>query len=99
MIDHGGVRATSSAPGVPRHRAEAFFQFLRLEGNALVQPLVPAEYPVGADLADIPKVLSRLKGDFEDIAASVNMTTTWNFSRLLRQRSCYTRRRTRASTS
>ena len=60
---------------------------LRLDGNDLVQPLLPlVKDPVGQDLADIPRVLKRLKADFADVSSSHNLAPAWNFSLKLKKR-------------
>ena len=54
---------------------------LRLDGNELVQPLLPLRRdPVGTDIQDIPRVLERLKADFSDASQSHNLSPAWNFS-------------------
>ena len=89
VIDHGGVRCdVISLSEVHHKRHRPFFQrVLRLDGNDLVQPLLPLRRdPVGNDLTDIPGLLERLKRDFEDPRSSLNLTPAWNFSCRLRKR-------------
>ena len=82
-----GISRRSSA----QVRVRPFFQrALRLDGNPLVKPLpVRGRDRVGQEVSDIPRVLSRIRDDFEstshvEVSDSTNRITAWNFVTLMK---------------
>lgn len=61
---------------------------LHLTGNPLVQPIPPmgGADRVGTDIADIPKVLRRIKDDWNEPSQSLNRVTAFTLGRRLRKR-------------
>eukprot|EP00966_Prymnesium_polylepis_P304402 7032765-Prymnesium_polylepis.1 len=63
-------------------------RMLQLENNPLVQALPPmgGDDPVGEDIADIPRVLRKIKDDWNEPEGSLNRMSAFTLSRLLRAR-------------
>ena len=62
-------------------------RLLQLDGNRFVSALPPpARDPVGQDLKDLPRVLSKILSDWDQPSDSLNRMSAWTFSSLLKER-------------
>eukprot|EP00959_Pyramimonas_sp_CCMP1952_P377066 7897951-Pyramimonas_sp.AAC.2 len=53
-----------------------------LEGNKSVAALPPVTSdPVDTDIADIPKLLSTIRSNWDNMATPLNTVTAWTFAR------------------
>ena len=84
----GALRAYTFITGRNGSKLPLFKRVLRLGGNPFVEPLpkLGLKDPVGADIADIPRIIKKIQDDWNEPSRSLNRRTVFTLFSKIKKR-------------